>query len=313
MLEVNNFAFLIKQLIDNQLNNWEFAASKYAELGYIQTKRFDFDDFTFVAQFNPARIISSSAKVDKETIQKRPCFLCSENRPKEQESVNFLNEYEILINPYPIFPQHLTIVHNHHVQQLIQPYFADMLELAKSLPGFTIFYNGPKSGASAPDHFHFQAGTNGYMPVDAEIMKIKLRYGLYLSSDDCDIWKINDGIRKFILLESSEKESIIERFHLIFEQLKTKTNSQDEPGLNIHCSFKENKWHVLIFARSRHRPWHYDALGKDNFLFSPASVDMGGLLVIPRQKDFKKINKLLAIDMMKQIGIDEEIFNFITL
>jgi ATP adenylyltransferase/5',5'''-P-1,P-4-tetraphosphate phosphorylase II len=308
-----NYSHKVDQLFNNQLVNWATAANNYASLNYIQTKRLHFNGFYFDVQFNPGRIISSSAKIDKESIKNRECFLCEANRPKEQQSIDFMEDFNILLNPYPIFPQHLTIVHKKHLPQLIIPQFNTMLELAKSLPDYTILYNGPKCGASAPDHFHFQAGNKGFMPLDYQIIILKNQYGLVQKRGSCNIFKIDDGIRKFILIESFEKQSVQNIFIEIYEKLQNVSGSDEEPDLNIHCYFSDKTWTLLIFPRGQHRPWQYMGQGDDNFIFSPASVDLGGILVIPRQQDFERIDNNLAEDMMKQIGPNDDFFNSINL
>jgi len=144
-----------KSLFREQVANWELARANYAGLKTVKTKVFSFDDFEIKVQFNPARIVSSGAKMDAKTIAERPCFLCAENRPAEQQGVDAGN-YTVLVNPFPIFPEHFTIPRKEHTDQQIKPYFSDMLELAEALDDYLVFYNGPKCGASAPDHIHFK-------------------------------------------------------------------------------------------------------------------------------------------------------------
>jgi hypothetical protein len=313
MPENLNYEAHVEQLVNAQLKDWAFAAKNYSDLNKIQLKNLQFNGFHLIVQFNTARIISSSAKIDIDSIQKRPCFLCAQNRPINQKSIDFKETFWILVNPYPIFSQHLTIINKKHFPQLIKPYFADMMELARELPTFTIFYNGPKCGASAPDHFHFQAGTKGYMPLDYQIDKIIRQFGTIQKSGICNVWKIDDGIRKFFHIESDDKQAVQDVFIEIYEILDSLNISDDEPGLNVLCTFTNNLWKVNVFPRGKHRPWQYSAPDDEKIIFSPASVDLGGLLVIPLEKDFMKINEKLAVDMLQQIGLDEEIFNQINL
>jgi hypothetical protein len=302
------FEAQVGQLIKEQLTNWAFATKNYTNLNGIKQKKLQFQGFHFIGQFNPNRIISSSAKIDKNSIEKRNCFLCGKNRPVEQQSIDFNEKFEILLNPYPIFPQHLTIIHKEHVPQLILQFFQDMMEIAKALPSFTLFYNGPQFGASAPDHFHFQAGTKAYMPLDRELYGLLKLYGKPLKSDICQVWKIDDGIRKFFYIESVDRFAIEAIHYKIYEMLQSYSALAVEPGLNIHCLFENKTWKVLIFPRGKHRPWQYTAEGDENIMFSPASVDLGGLLIFPLQKNFDKLDSQLATDLMKQIGPDTEIF-----
>ncbi|HNZ62580.1 MAG TPA: DUF4922 domain-containing protein, partial [Paludibacteraceae bacterium] len=158
---MGNLNLKVKNLFKEQVSEWDLAKKNYEDLKNVQIKSFSFGDFEIVVQFNPARIVSSGAKVDEKTIKERKCFLCKENLPPQQKGVD-AGEYSILVNPYPIFPEHFTIPRKEHIPQQIKPFFSDMLELAKSMDEFVVFYNGPKCGASAPDHLHFQAGTKNF-------------------------------------------------------------------------------------------------------------------------------------------------------
>lgn len=309
----NNYASQVEKLINDQMHEWVLASKNYADLNKVVIKKLQFDGFQFLVQFNPARIISSAAKIDKLSIERRPCFLCDENRPIEQVGLDFKDKFWILVNPYPIFTKHLTIIHKCHVPQLIEPYFPDMLELAKELQAFAIFYNGPKCGASAPDHFHFQAGIKGYMPLENEISEIKKNFGELMNLSNCNVWKIDDGIRKFFHIESDNEPAIHDVFFKIYGQLSSFSSLDDEPGLNVICSFSQNFWNVEIFPRNKHRPWQYSVQGDENVIFSPGAVDLGGLMILPLEKDFVKTDEKITLDMMRQIGADEELFNQISL
>jgi hypothetical protein len=298
----------VAKLFNEQYKNWPLMTNNYNDLSKIKTKILEFSGFDMKVQFNPARIRSSAAKVDKASIENRACFLCSENRPKVQEAVEFEDVFLILVNPFPIFPQHFTITHKEHVPQLIKVNFMWMLKLAKALPDFTIFYNGPRCGASAPDHFHFQAGTKNYMPIDYQIDNLKLKYGRLQVDSNRKVWIINDLVRTFLLIESKDAEEIDSIFSNLYESLSKLKYTEDEPDMNIHASFCEDKWRILLFPRGKHRPHQFYAEGEENILFSPASVDLGGLLIMPLEKDFEKINIDLAQDMMKQISVDEKLF-----
>ena len=160
---MSSFERQIKELLAEQKQTWQVARENYAALGKVQTRTFNYLGRELLVQFNPERIRSSAAKVDKTSLQARPCFFC--HRPKEQKSVIYNEDFEVLVNPYPIFQEHLTIPLRHHERQQILPYFHTLLELAVVLPSFVLFYNGPKCGASAPDHMHFQAGNNLGFPL----------------------------------------------------------------------------------------------------------------------------------------------------
>ena len=146
----------IEKLFSDQLSSWELAKNNYTALSQVKVKELDVNGTHYKVQFNPARIVSSAAKVDTKSIQERKCFLCPANLPAVQRGLPFKENYQILVNPFPIFPKHLTVPALEHVDQRIKNRFGDMLDLATYAQDYVVFYNGPKCGASAPDHVHFQ-------------------------------------------------------------------------------------------------------------------------------------------------------------
>jgi hypothetical protein len=287
----------VDRLIERQTANWETARSNYAALSNVRVKWIEVDGERYKVQFNPARIISSGAKVDAATIKSRPCFLCQANRPPEQEALPFAGRYDILVNPFPIFPRHLTIVARTHTAQSIATRFADMLQAAKELPGYTVFYNGPRCGASAPDHMHFQAGNRGFMPIEESWSRMKqeeiISYGgtrLSLLADK----------RSPLMMESADSESACRVFGAICRALPT-AEGDYEPMLNLLCTSCGTSWRTFIFPRAKHRPSCYTAEGDKQLLCSPASVDMGGAFIIPREQDFARIDSTLIEQMIAEV------------
>ncbi|MCK3683420.1 DUF4922 domain-containing protein [Maribellus sp. YY47] len=295
----------VLQLLTEQKEGWPLATKNFAGLEKVRTRAFNFDEVEINVQFNPERIVSSAAKVDAKSIEARPCFLCSANRPKEQRGI-VIGSYSVLVNPFPIFPQHFTIVEAEHVPQQIKGRLGDMLELAFSLQGFTLFYNGPKCGASAPDHFHFQAGNRGFMPIEDELEKLKNGASQKLNYLKSDVWAVKDGLRNFLLLESAEKDVLEKDFQKIYENLEA---AEEEPMMNILAFYEGGKWKVIVFPRAIHRPAQYFAEGEGNILISPASVDMGGVLITPLEKDFDKITQEDISDIFKQVLYSKSAFN----
>ena len=276
----------IQQLIDEQLQRWELARSNYEALKSVRTKELIVDGHTYKVQFNPGRIVSSAAKVDKQSIKERKCFLCTANLPPQQSGLPFNNQYQILVNPFPIFPKHLTVPDTNHVNQLILERFDDMLDLAGVASDYVIFYNGPKCGASAPDHAHFQAGNKGFLTIEAELKNNKGE--VIIEEPNAILYKLNDNHRTGLIIESADKEKTIELFEKVYHALE-KGNDDTEPMMNL-LTWKENdKWVVCIFPRAKHRPSCYEAEGEKKLLISPASVDMGGVFITPVEEDFKKI------------------------
>lgn len=302
----------VSELIDRQTQEWELAKANYAGLGKVESKTFHFDGFCIMAQFNPERIRSSGAKTDAESIQARACFLCADNRPAVQRGLDFLGKYTILINPYPIFPQHLTVALKEHLPQEIEPYLADMLKLSQALPGFTVFYNGPKCGASAPDHFHFQAGNKRLLPVYHDPETIVPRLGELLFQDETTVIHAlgKDFLRNGLLYSSTSPVSLCRHLHVALDALKER-GQEGEPMLNLLMDYEDGRWQVLLFPRDRQRPWQYFAEGAARILMSPASVEMAGLVILPRKEDFDKLTNGDLADIYQQVTINHHEFDLL--
>jgi len=268
----------VNQLFKDQLNEWELAKNNYQALNRVKVKTLVVNGKEYKVQFNPARIVSSAAKVDAQSIQERKCFLCAENRPPEQNGIPFKGRYTVLVNPYPIFPRHLTIPAIEHTPQRIASRFGDMLDLAQQLDDYVIFYNGPKCGASAPDHFHFQAGNKGFLPIEK-----------------------NRNIHNVIIIESDNKEEAVNHFKKIYASLPLVPDDA-EPMMNILVWYEAAKWIVCIFPRKKHRPSCYSATGEANLLISPAAVDLGGVFITPLEKDFEKITAENISEILYEIS-----------
>jgi ATP adenylyltransferase/5',5'''-P-1,P-4-tetraphosphate phosphorylase II len=254
-------------------------------------------------QFNPERIVSSAAKVDARSIETRPCFLCQKNLPPQQRGLLIDDQYIVLVNPFPIFPEHLTIPNILHTDQRILGNFGSMLDLAAHLDDFIIFYNGPKCGASAPDHLHFQAGNKGFLPIENDFTnekccrKVRSIGGVTISH-----WP--DYQRGVISLKSADKVGLIVCFNYIYSKLQNIQPDEAEPMLNILASVDQGEWIIHIFPRTLHRPTQYFETGDKQIVLSPASVDMGGVLITPREEDFIKITEEDVKDIFRQVCLE---------
>lgn len=302
------FSKKARELIREQTSEWNLAGKNYEGLKKVKVKSFDFGEYRIDIQFNPERIVSSSAKVDVKSIEARPCFLCSKNLPSQQRGITFDPDYMVLVNPFPIFPEHLTIPNLVHTDQLINGNFRSMLDLAEKLTDFVIFYNGPKCGASAPDHLHFQAGIKGFLQIEKDVKNGQSchqvrQIGTVLLSH----WP--EYQRGIITLKSDNKNSLIEVFTQIYSKLEVMQPDETEPMLNILASFEDGEWMIHIFPRILHRPSQYFETGKKQILLSPASVDMGGVLITPREEDFDKITAEDVSDIFSQVCIDPRIIH----
>lgn len=295
----------VNQLLKNQLEVWETARNNYNALAGVRVKTLDVCGIPYKVQFNPARITSSGAKVDPKSIKERKCFLCPANLPDVQKGIVFKEHYNILVNPFPIFPRHLTIPEMAHVDQRIAARIGDMLDLARALTDFTIFYNGPKCGASAPDHAHFQAGNKGFMPIEEDWSKqVGGQIGAY---GKATLSYLNDAPRATLVIESAQKEDAVKLFEIIYNSLTVKPE-EAEPMMNVLAMYEAEKWVVFVFPREKHRPSCYTAEGDAQLLSSPASVDLGGVFITPIEKDFNKITADDVAQILSEVCLSTEDF-----
>jgi hypothetical protein len=294
----------VDELFSSQLRDWELANINYGLLTKVKTREVDFGGFRISVQFNPERMRSSVAKVDAKSIEARPCFLCSKNRPAIQVGVSFEKDLTMLVNPFPIFTRHLTIPSEQHVDQRILPNFPALLTLAEAMPDFVTFYNGPQCGASAPDHFHFQAGNKGFLPIENDFSKRK--YPRLLSEKaGVEHWNWIGYMRGIMTLKSINKEELILAFNRFYNKFSDFQPDQPEPMLNILAYFYNDGWVIHIIPRKLHRPVQFFADGEKQILLSPGSVDLGGVIITPREEDFNKINASDISDIFNQVCFDE--------
>lgn len=301
----------LQSLLKRQLAGWPEAARRYRDLREVQTKEITIGGMPVRVQYNPARAVSTLARTDAASIAARPCFLCRGNRPQQQEALPFEGcdgrRYEILVNPFPIFPEHFTIPAVDHVPQRIAGRFPDMLRLAEAFPDMTVFYNGPESGASAPDHFHFQMGCKGFLPVETHFgllgPKTVMRPGA------AAIALTSAYIPGLPVITAPDAESAEAAFLRVLRSLPVSPGT-GEPQLNILCWAERNTcaesrnshgnisrertagdtvvFRVLVIPRKAHRPSCYYAPEGEAVRISPASVDLGGVFIVPVEEDFRR-------------------------
>lgn len=280
----------IEYLYFDQLKSWNMAYTHYHQLKTVEKRSISFNIFRIDLQHNPTRARSTCADLSQKTIEKRPCFLCAENLPEEQKGFSLLNKYLLLVNPFPIFDRHLTISDFKHIPQNIENRIIDLLTLSKTLTDYTLFYNGPQCGASAPDHFHFQAAKKGEMPIDNEFGQLPLtKKTLLIQSEDIQITQIEDYLRNALVFESKYIEPIDYFFAHILHRLPFDKIS-NEPMINILASYQNGIYTLTLFPRKKQRPSSYFLEDPHRILVSPASVEMGGIIITPRAEDFQKIN-----------------------
>lgn len=294
----------IQKFLTEQLVDWETARNNYAALAGVQVRELNVCGVRYKVQFNPARIVSSGAKVDAKSIQERKCFLCPANLPAQQKGIPFGGHYQILVNPFPIFPRHLTIPDLNHTPQRIEGRLEDMMELARQLTDFTIFYNGPRCGASAPDHAHFQAGNRDFMPIEAD-WKNQIA-GRIADYGKATLYYLNDQPRTTLVIQSSDMASANHLFSLICRLLPEQP--EGEPMLNLLAMYDEGVWTLFVFPRAKHRPACYTAEGDARLLSSPASVDLGGVFITPVEADFHKISPAIMEQILSEVCLSASDF-----
>ena len=296
---------LLAGLLENQKKSWPLAAEGYSSLQYVQVREIRCNAFSVWLQFNPKRIVSTGAKVDAQSISQRRCFLCAENLPSEQQGILYENEYLVLCNPMPIFSAHYTISHIQHQPQIIAAHFDTLMQLARDLsPAFTVFYNGAQCGASAPDHFHFQAAPAGKIPIEPEAVKVSRRE-LVQESDGVAIILLKDLGRAVLVLEGTNAEKLIRVLQQLLAKMQMSLHISDEPKINILCQYHAPQWRLILFPRRKHRPDVFFKEGDERVLISPASVDMGGLIVTPVEKDFKTVDAKMIEAIYREVSWDE--------
>ena len=309
-----------REFIKSQINDWELAHQNHEALKEVKTKTLDVDGITFKVQFNPARMVSTGAKLDKESIRKRPCFLCRKNQPKEQEAVEIGEDYNLCVNPYPILPKHVTLPYQEHIAQRIGDNFIlDIDNLLNEMPeDYAIFYNGPCCGASAPDHMHFQGALKKDIPLIAQYQKLRegsqiLRYDSTLEEKkDFGIFCYYEESFRYIdkytcplfAFESNKPSFDLDLRWEIKHFAKAK--NEIEPKFNIFAWRENGRLIVLLIPRSKHRPDCFFAEGDDQLLVSPGALDMAGILVTARPEDFEKMNAEKAAEIIREVGLPFE-------
>jgi hypothetical protein len=301
---MKDYTSKVNSFFSSQLKDWELAGVNYKLLSKVKTKTIDFKGFKILVQFNPERIRSSAAKVDSKSIEARPCFLCEKNRPVQQKGLHFPGDMTILVNPFPIFNRHLTIPSEDHTDQRIKNNFEKMLDLSEALPEFVIFYNGPECGASAPDHLHFQAGTRGFLPIEADFSNRRF-VSLISQSEGIGTWHWNNYLRGIITFHGTSKNKLISAFGSFYEKFSKIQPDKPEPMLNILSYALEESWTIHLIPRKLHRPEQFFAEGEKQILLSPASVDLAGVIIVPREEDFIKITAADIEDIFTQVCLNE--------
>ncbi len=294
----------VDRLLAEQKVNWKRLADGYDSLQAARTRRVDGTGYAVTLQFNPQRIASTAARTDQESIRARKCFLCVDHLPEEQLGILYREQFLVLCNPAPIFDRHLTISHLEHREQAIGEFSGTLLDLARDLsPTHSVFYNGPKSGASAPDHMHFQATPLNVLPVEEDAQDPRRRL-LRRKDSLVSLWTLNDYGRQVVVLESEDGPALEEMLNRALNAMRKVLRVVDEPLVNILCSYSRPTWTMIIFPRTKHRPDEFFKQGPERLVISPAAVDMGGFIVTPVEADFNRVTPEIVAGIFQQVSPD---------
>lgn len=298
----------ISRFFNRQLEVWTDARHRFRDLKHVETRQFS-DQLKL--QWNPARIVSTGAKIDKKTLGERPCFLCDKNRPKEQMSKQIDEKFHLLVNPFPILPVHFTIPARKHQPQLIYKNYGEMHRFISLHSDLMVFYNGPKCGASAPDHLHFQAGTNGILPLQTNWQRLSRNLTDIISlNDEEKISVVRDFIVPAFVIISKSAESDEALFRRLYKAMPQR-GDETEPMMNIISWRKGEEFISVVIPREKHRPEAYFAEGDAQFVVSPGALDMSGLIITPREEDFRKLTEEKVLSLLQECGVSEEKMNAI--
>lgn len=296
----------LQLFFDEQLLVWRDVRQRFCELESVKTKTLKIGALTMKVQYNPARMVSTGAKIDVKTLTKRPCFLCEENRPPIQIKQKINHDFELLVNPYPILPQHFTIPLRRHQQQQIALYYYQIHELLTLFPQLMVFYNGPKCGASAPDHLHFQAGNNYVLPLQSHWQAlVKSLKPIVTMSNNDSLSVIEAYPCAAFAIKSSTAQTDKQLFDMLYRALPLQ-QGDTEPMMNIVAWREKEEYISVVFPRRKHRPTCYFAKDEEQMLISPGALDMAGLMITPRERDFERLSATQLEQILEEMAITKQ-------
>ena len=264
----------VEGLIEEQAVSWPKLAQGLRGLRESRTRSVMVGNYNVLVRHIPHRITSTTAPVDAASVARRPCFLCAANLPPEEHGVELSSEFIGYCNPYPILERHLTIVHRDHIPQAIGGRLRAMADIARSLPGFFLIYNGPECGASAPDHLHFQACSRAIFPIEQDTSGFS---GL----------SFPHAVRRVFVVEDEDAGRLSDRLDRLIAVIASVTGKIPEPLLNLAMFHDGGRWKSFVFPRDKHRPRVYET---GELTVSPATIDLCGIFVVPLSGDYERIS-----------------------
>ena len=282
----------LEELFKRQADAWPQLARGIEGLAQATTRPVRIDWFDVFIRHIPHRVASTTASVDRESVAKRPCFLCAQNLPPEEEGLQFDEHFTIYCNPFPIVHRHLTIAHREHCAQRIANQFGNMLDLAAALPGYFVIYNGPECGASAPDHMHFQAGSRVLFPIEKDTRGMTT-------------FAVPNYRRNTFVFRARDRSALIDRVDQAIALLAESTGKRPEPLINIAVFHERGGWVTYLFPRGKHRP---EVFYTGELTVSPASIDLCGIFVVPLAHDFERITGDAIAAIFREVTLPDEQF-----
>ena len=296
---------LCLDLLTRQKESWSAAGAGYESLNYVRERELTCRGFSVRVQHNPGRIRSTLADVGEKSVAGRACFLCPTSLPKEQKGILYRKEYLILCNPMPVFPSHFTIAHLDHRPQDLAGGVATLLTLMSDFgPEFLVLYNGPRCGASAPDHLHFQAVPSGLMPIEREFRAAQR--AARREAGGVSVHRPKGLGRQVVILEGPGPAPMGDALHAFVKALKSVLPTDREPMMNLICVREENTYTMLLFPRAKHRPEAFYLKGDGCLAISPAVVEMGGIMVTPLEKDFDRLDAAGVERIFQEVSLPAE-------
>lgn len=288
----------VSRMLEQQRRTWPLFAAGEASFAKVVSREIEDGGSKVIVQSNPGRRVSTSAKVDPGSVAARPCFLCEENLPAEERGIAFGDDLVIFANPFPIVGDHLSIVSRTHVPQQIAGRIDEMLALARALgPRMLVLYNGPRCGASAPDHFHFQAGRSTSLPIADDLARAGSHHPVVLET----------FARRTLVFRGSEERELSAKIERAIAALARTVGTKEEPMINIIATFT-GELTVYLFPRQRHRPACFFATGSERILWSPGALDMAGIAVIADPDHFDRVNTRVARAVYDEVSLSAEAF-----
>lgn len=292
----------IRAFFTHQLDTWDEIRQRYEALKHVGLKQLGHRQL----QYNPARMVSTGAQIDRQTIAQRACFLCEKNRPEEQLTIDLGDDFELMVNPFPVLPMHFTIVRKTHVPQTILENYTEIYRLLELFPELFVFYNGPMSGASAPDHMHFQAGIGQELPLMTVLRKLEKEQQVLIKRENgSSLSMFNSASFKAFVIKSKAQETEMTLFKQLYDAMPVR-EGEKEPRMNIVAWRDGSEDVIVVLPRDNHRPACYFEEGDRRMVISPGALDMAGLIITPREEDFNRMSEDKLISILKEVSIKEK-------